>query len=38
MMVGLSGKTIISKDLEYVCRSRKRIDRGLYKLAEELAL
>ena len=38
MMVGLRGKTIISKDLEYVCRSRKRIDRGLYKLAEELAL
>jgi 6-phosphofructokinase 1 len=37
-MVGLRGKTIISTDLEAVCRSRKRIDRRLYTLAEELAL
>jgi len=37
-MVGLRGKTIIAKDLESVCTSRKRIDRRLYKLAEELAL
>jgi 6-phosphofructokinase 1 len=37
-MVGLRGKTIISTDLESVCASRKRIDRRLYTLAEELAL
>jgi 6-phosphofructokinase 1 len=37
-MVGLNGNTIISKDLEYVCRVRKQIDRKMYKLAEELAI
>jgi hypothetical protein len=37
-MVGLNGNTIISKDLKYVCRVKKRIDRKMYKLAEELAI
>lgn len=37
-MVGLDGKTIVSKDLEKVCRAEKRIDKRLYKLAEELAV
>jgi 6-phosphofructokinase 1 len=37
-MVGLNGNTIISKDLKYVCRVKKRIDRRMFKLAEELAI
>jgi 6-phosphofructokinase 1 len=37
-MVGLKGNTIVSKDLEHVCRIRKPIDRKMYKLAGELAV
>jgi 6-phosphofructokinase 1 len=37
-MVGLQGKTVVSRDLAFACRVRKRIDWRKYKLAEELAV
>jgi len=37
-MVGLDGKSVISRDLEYACKVRKQIDKRLHRLAEELAV
>ncbi len=38
VMVGLNGKTVVSRDLAYSFKTRKQIDKRLYKLVEELAV
>lgn len=38
VMIGLDGKTVVSRDLTYNSKVKKKIDKRLYKLAEELAV